>query len=85
MAGAGKSIGLYDEREGRRYADGTGNIEARALRRDVANHAVDAAALAKCERAVLENSLSGRGPFFDHRRDPNTGCSPQKLAKQDYR
>ena len=68
-------IGLNEEREGLRQADGIGNIEPRPAGRNVSHRAIDAAATAKGEHAVFEHPVSGRCSFLDsalfHRRGPN--------------
>ena len=65
-AAAHELIGLNEEREGLRQADGIGDIEPRPAGRNVSHHAIDAAATAKGEHAVFQYSVSGRGPFLDH-------------------
>ena len=60
-------IHLYQEGEGLRQADRTGDIEPCAIWRDVSDHAVDGAAAVKGEHAVFEHSVPWRFPFLIHR------------------
>src|SRR6202790_5755212 len=84
MAAALELMGLYHQRERGRQPDRIGDIEPRATRGDVSHHAVDAAAAAEGERAVLEHSMSGRCPLLDHRRKSEFPFIVLTIAKGNY-
>src|ERR1700722_17651084 len=82
-AAAHELIGLNEEREGLRQANGIGDIETRPAGRNVSHHAIDAAATAKGEHAVFEHPMSGRRPFLDsalvHRRGPDFAIFTRRI------
>jgi acid stress chaperone HdeB len=61
-----EAIGRDHESEGAVQAERCCDFQPCAALRDVADRAVDATAIAKRNRALFENPISGRSPFFDH-------------------
>ena len=61
-------IGRYHQSEIMRDANGIGDFNARAIRRDISYRAVDAAAVVKRKRAAFEHSMPGYSSLLDHRR-----------------
>jgi hypothetical protein len=78
-------IGLDEQREGLRQTKGIGNVKPRAARGNVSDHAIDAAASAEGEGAVLEHPVSRRHSFLDHCRNSGYVDRPVRLSKRELR